>query len=59
VPPPATDGRNRRLIILFFDLSEPYNAAQEHVHRRVGYLNGQMTEADLVAILTAGAEPSG
>ena len=45
--------RNRRLIILFFDLSEPYNAAQERMFTGASaYLNGQMTEADLVAILT-------
>ena len=41
------------LIILFFDLSDPYNAAQERMFTGAsGYLNGQMTEADLVAILT-------
>jgi VWFA-related protein len=53
--PPAGDTRfrNRRLIILFFDLSEPYNAAQERMFTGASaYLNGQMTEADLVAILT-------
>ena len=53
--PPSGDGRfrNRRLIILFFDLSDPYNAAQERMFTgATAYLNGQMTEADLVAILT-------
>jgi VWFA-related protein len=45
--------RNRRLIILFFDLSNPYNAAQERMFTGASaYLDGQMTEADLVAILT-------
>jgi VWFA-related protein len=56
VPPPTSLGtrfRNRRLIILFFDLSNPYNAAQERMFTgALAYLNGQMTEADLVAILT-------
>jgi VWFA-related protein len=53
--PPSGDGRfrNRRLIILLFDLSNPYNAAQERMFTgATAYLNGQMTEADLVAILT-------
>ena len=53
--PPSGDARfrNRRLIILFFDLSEPYNAAQERMFTGASaYLDGQMTEADLVAILT-------
>src|SRR5688572_16230691 len=45
--------RNRRLIILFFDLSDPYNASQERMFTgALAYLNGQMTESDLVAILT-------
>ena len=45
--------RNRRLIILFFDLSEPYNADQARMFTGArDYLSGQMTEADLVAILT-------
>jgi VWFA-related protein len=53
--PPAGDGRfrNRRLIILFFDVADPYNAAQERMFTGASaYLNGQMTDADLVAILT-------
>jgi VWFA-related protein len=53
--PPSGDGRfrNRRLILLFFDLSTPYNAAQERMFTgAMSYLNGQMTEADLVAVLT-------
>jgi VWFA-related protein len=53
--PPSGDGRfrNRRLIILFFDLSNPYNAAQERMFNgATAYMDGQMTEADLVAILT-------
>ncbi len=53
--PPSGDGRfrNRRLIILFFDLSNAYNAAQERMFTgATAYMNGQMTEADLVAILT-------
>ena len=53
--PPSGDGRfrNRRLLILFFDLSNPYNAAQERMFTGAStYLDGQMTEADLVAILT-------
>ena len=44
--PPSGDGRfrNRRLIILFFDLSHPYNAAQERMFTGASaYLNGQMT----------------
>src|SRR5262245_2391118 len=44
--------RNRRLIVLFFDLSDPYNAAQERMFTGASaYMNGQMTAADLVAIL--------
>ena len=53
--PPSGDVRfrNRRLIILFFDLSDPYNAAQERMFTGArDYLDGQMTEADLVAIMT-------
>jgi len=53
--PPSGDGRfrNRRLIILLFDLSDSYNAAQERMFTGASaYLDGQMTEADLVAILT-------
>jgi VWFA-related protein len=53
--PPAGDERfrNRRLITLFFDLSDPYNAAQARMFTGArDYLNGQMTRADLVAILT-------
>jgi VWFA-related protein len=53
--PPAGDTRfrNRRLLILFFDLADPYNAAQERMFTGASaYLDGQMTEADLVAILT-------
>ena len=54
VPPSGDDRfRNRRLLILFFDLSDPYNAAQERMFAgATAYMNGQMTEADLVAILT-------
>jgi len=53
--PKSGDGRfrNRRLLVLFFDLSNPYNAAQERMFTGASvYLDGQMTEADLVAILT-------
>lgn len=53
--PPSGDGRfrNRRLIILFFDLGEPYNADQARMFTGArDYLSAQMTEADLVAILT-------
>jgi VWFA-related protein len=62
VPPPGDPStslgasarfRNRRLIILFFDLSEPYNADQARMFTGArDYLGAQMTEADLVAILT-------
>jgi VWFA-related protein len=45
--------RNRRLIILFFDLACVYSAAQQRMFAGTSrYLTGQMTEADLVAILT-------
>jgi VWFA-related protein len=53
--PPSGDARfrNRRLIILFFDLGEPYNADQARMFTGArDYLSAQMTEADLVAILT-------
>jgi VWFA-related protein len=53
--PPAGDERfrNRRLIILFFDLSD--QARANHLRMFTGaldYLNSQMTRADLVAIMT-------
>jgi VWFA-related protein len=53
--PPAGDERfrNRRLIILFFDLSEPPGPDQEHMFTgALTYLGEQMTAADLVAIMT-------
>jgi VWFA-related protein len=53
--PPAGDERfrNRRLIILFFDLSEPPGADQERMFTgALTYLGEQMTAADLVAIMT-------
>ena len=53
---PATgDGRfrNRRLIILFFDLSEPRGPNQERMFSgALKYLDQQMTPADLVAIMS-------
>src|SRR5688500_10340404 len=53
--PPAGDERfrNRRLIILFFDLSEPPGPDQERMFSgALAYLGEQMTAADLVAIMT-------
>jgi VWFA-related protein len=53
--PPAGDERfrNRRLIILFFDLSEPPGPDQERMFTgALTYLGEQMTAADLIAILT-------
>jgi VWFA-related protein len=53
--PPAGDERfrNRRLIILFFDLSEPPGPDQERMFTgALTYLGEQMTAADLVAIMT-------
>ena len=53
--PPAGDERfrNRRLIILFFDLSEPPGPDQERMFSgALTYLGEQMTAADLVAIMT-------
>ncbi len=53
--PPAGDERfrDRRLIILFFDLSEPPGAGQERMFTgALTYLGEQMTAADLVAIMT-------
>jgi VWFA-related protein len=45
--------RNRRLIILFFDLSEPRGPNQERMFAgALKYLDQQMTPADLVAIMT-------
>jgi VWFA-related protein len=54
VPPTGDDRfRNRRLIILFFDLSEPPGPDQERMFAgALKYLDQQMTPADLVAILT-------
>ena len=53
--PPAGDARfrNRRLIILFFDLSQPPGPDQERMFAgALKYLDQQMTPADLVAIMT-------
>jgi VWFA-related protein len=53
--PPSGDERfhNRRLIILFFDLSNPYGPNQQRMFTgALAYLNAQMTRADLVAIMT-------
>jgi VWFA-related protein len=53
--PPAGDARfhNRRLIMLFFDLSEPPGPSQERMFAgALTYLDHQMTPADLIAILT-------
>jgi VWFA-related protein len=53
--PPSGDERfrNRRLIILLFDLSEPYGPDQERMFTGAqAYLNQHMTAADLVAIMT-------
>ena len=53
--PPAGDERfrNRRLIILFFDLSEPPGPDQERMFTgALTYLDQQMTATDLVAIMT-------
>jgi len=55
--PPSGDARfrNRRLIILFFDLSEPPGPNQERMFSgALTYLEQQMTPADLVAIMTYG-----
>jgi VWFA-related protein len=53
--PPAGDARfrNRRLIILFFDLSEPPGPDQERMFAgALSYIERQMTPADLVAIMS-------
>lgn len=53
--PPSGDTRfrNRRLIILFFDLSLPPGPDQERMFAgALKYLDQQMTPADLVAIMT-------
>jgi VWFA-related protein len=53
--PPAKDERfhDRRLLILFFDLSEPVRANQLRMFKgALAYLNEQMTRADLVALMT-------
>ncbi|HEY1302479.1 MAG TPA: VWA domain-containing protein [Vicinamibacterales bacterium] len=53
--PPAGDERfrNRRLIVLLFDLSEPPGANQERMFSgALAYLGRQMTPADLIAIMT-------
>ena len=45
--------RNRRLLILLFDLAEPYGPDQQRMFDGARtYLEGQMTAADLVAIMT-------
>jgi len=58
--PPSGDERfsNRRLIVLFFDLSDPPNPDHERMFTgALRYLGEQMTRADLVAIMiyTGGA----
>ena len=53
--PPSGDARyrNRRLIVLFFDLSQPPGPDQERMFAgALKYLDQQMTPADLVAIMT-------
>jgi VWFA-related protein len=53
--PPGGDERfrNRRLIILFFDLSDPSQANHQRMFTgALDYLNEQMTRADLVAVMT-------
>ena len=53
--PPAGDERfrNRRLIILFFDLADPNRANQLRMFTgALTYLNEQMASADLVALMT-------
>src|SRR5262245_10441447 len=53
--PPTGDSRfqNRRLLVLFFDVSEPFNANQARMFEgALAYLDRQMTPADLVAIMT-------
>jgi VWFA-related protein len=45
--------RNRRLIILLFDLSDPPGPSQQRMFTgALAYLNAQMTRADLVAVMT-------
>jgi VWFA-related protein len=45
--------RNRRLIILLFDLSDPPGPNQQRMFNgALAYLNTQMTRADLVAVMT-------
>jgi VWFA-related protein len=52
-PPGDARFRNRRLLILFFDLSEPPNASQQRMFTgAMDYLERQMTAADLVAIMS-------
>jgi VWFA-related protein len=53
--PPSGDERfrNRRLIILFFDLSEPPGPSQERMFSgALLFLEQRMTAADLVAVMT-------
>lgn len=53
--PPSGDARfrNRRLIILLFDLSDPYNPDQARMFDgALTYLDTQMTKTDLIAIMT-------
>ena len=54
VPPTGDERfRNRRLIILFFDLSDPARSNQLRMFTgALAYLNEQMTRADLVAVIT-------
>ncbi len=54
IPPPGDERfRNRRLLVLLFDLSDPPGPDHERMFAgAVKYLDQQMTPADLVAIMT-------